>query len=55
MIRALTLTCCLLSLAACGIDGEPRRPEPRELRTDLPGGTSITVTGQAEFGIAGTL
>ena len=42
--RALAALMALLLLAACGVDGEPERPEPR------PG---VTVTGTIGMGIAG--
>ncbi len=40
----------LLALAACGADGAPERPEPRE-RLSGPG-VQLSVTGSAEVGVA---
>ena len=47
MKRILALVLVALTLAACGVDGEPIRPEPKE--------TGVTVSGTAKIGVAGSL
>ena len=41
----------ILTLAACGADGPPTRPEPKEERK--PASTSISISGQATIGVSG--
>lgn len=48
MIRTLTLCAVLLTLAACGADGPPERPDPRP----TPG---LSISGTVEMGIGGSL
>ena len=40
----------VLLLAACGVDGAPEPPEPRE---ELSSGASITIGGESEIGVVG--
>jgi len=47
MTRLMPALLVTALLAACGVDGEPTRPEQRP----TPG---LTVSGTAEFGIAGS-
>jgi len=44
--RLLAAALVLTALAACGVDGEPERPEPRPA-------SAISVSGTAEIGISG--
>jgi len=44
MTRA-ALIGALLTLAACGVDGEPTAPEPRQK-------AGISITGRAEVGVS---
>jgi predicted small lipoprotein YifL len=44
--RTLAALLALAALTACGVDGEPERPEPRPAQ-------GVTITGTAEMGIAG--
>jgi hypothetical protein len=39
----------VLFLAACGVDGEPIKPEPRPEATPKPG---FSLTGRAEVGVS---
>ena len=45
MIRVLPL---VLLLAACGVDGPPRKPEPK-----APQPTGLTISGTVEVGVSG--
>ena len=47
MRHALILA--VLALAACGADGAPERPGPKERQGP---GVSVAVTGSAEMGVA---
>jgi predicted small lipoprotein YifL len=44
--RTLAALIVLVTLAACGADGEPERPEPRPAQ-------GVTITGTAEVGLTG--
>ncbi|MCR9069413.1 MAG: argininosuccinate lyase [Rhodobacteraceae bacterium] len=46
MIRIVACVALFSALVACGVDGEPERPEPRPA-------TGITITGTVEVGISG--
>jgi len=46
-MKAASLFATLLALAACGVDGPPRSPEPTH-----PG---VTVTGAVKVGVSGGL
>jgi predicted small lipoprotein YifL len=48
-MREILAAALLMSLPACGVDGPPQRPEPRE--APPPG---ISIRGSAEAGVAGT-
>jgi hypothetical protein len=48
--RFALLGLCLLALAACGVEGAPKRPDPKPDPDPEPG---ITVSGYAEMGIVG--
>ena len=41
---AVILTAAALTLAGCGVDGAPTRPEPQP-------GIGVTVSGSAEIGL----
>jgi predicted small lipoprotein YifL len=47
-IRTLAALLAFASLAACGADGAPERPEPRPAQ-------GVTMTGTATVGFAGRL
>lgn len=47
-MRYLAILTTALALTACGVDGEPERPE----RTSLQPG--LQISGSAEVGIAGS-
>jgi len=49
-LPAALFACALPLLAACGVDGPPSPPPPREDARPAPG---ITVSGTVEFGVAG--
>jgi hypothetical protein len=48
--RPALLGLCLLALAACGVEGAPKRPEPKPESAPEPG---VTISGYAEMGVAG--
>ncbi len=48
MNRAIAIV-MLLTLAACGVDGEPKPPHPRQQPSATEPGVSIS--GSAEFGV----
>jgi ABC-type glycerol-3-phosphate transport system substrate-binding protein len=54
MTRALAALATALLLAACGADGAPVPPREAEA-TQGPGGTTLTITGDARFGAEATL
>lgn len=47
-MRPLTVIVALLTLAACGADGPPERPEPKSE-------TGVIVSGTVKVGVSGTL
>ena len=51
MIRGLALLALLLGLAACGTDGDPRRPPAPEGEAR----TGVAVSGEARIGVVGSL
>ena len=40
----------LSAVSACGVDGAPTRPDPKEERVK----TGLTITGEAETGVIGS-
>lgn len=51
--RQIAAALLLAALAACGADGPPERPEPREEAQTLSPGPNIVVTGSVGFGVTG--
>ncbi|GIT89836.1 hypothetical protein JANAI62_06800 [Jannaschia pagri] len=49
-MKRFILPLVLLSLAACGVDGEPVAPAEAEATS-----TGISLTGSASLGVGGTL
>jgi len=47
-MRIVALSGLLLAVAACGVDGPPKRPEKEP--APEPG---VTISGSAEFGVTG--
>ena len=50
-MKPLALLAALVTLAACGADGEPERPGPA---TDTARGTGVSISGEARFGVTKT-
>ncbi|MCM2563013.1 argininosuccinate lyase [Lutimaribacter sp. EGI FJ00015] len=46
-MKPLALLLALVTLVACGADGEPQRPGTAETAPD----TGVTISGEARFGV----
>ena len=49
-MKPLVLMMALLTLAACGVDGEPQRPGGAQASPQ----TGLTISGDARFGVTKT-
>ena len=49
-LRRIAIFLPVLFLAACGVDGPPEPPEPRE---ETAMGASMTLSGESEAGVVG--